>query len=557
MDISKIDMSFIELFDLIYTVAKCVFEVEPAQAPAKTQKKIRKWVEKTYIDGGDYPTEVMHYIGKGVGNEDFFKFLKACHEHILLNRTHKKQLFDNSCAGLTEDVRTVLWALLEGDACCGNIRKAGADIQIDLESGACYDRTLTLINSSLISDQETDCLSFVNGTLVKRDGEYSLFGEDYDIRFTDARVDVSIYRADEPISGTPWVYLTSVASDILDKYASSDKYLNDREKELLPLIVDIGKLSYGALIPDEFRLDDLSCLKSYIYKFGYDELLPLFESLENRSLDISRKNRIVNKLIFKLNTQKYEPLWRVLRNIIAASQSDYLSKAAARCPAELQEARGSIQKLMESHGYSGGYPDFVKKGAIRGIRLAESYDLSYFVTAEKNVVYRIHCTEQYFDGHLIIRFICGTELLRKNETTGGIYSCLFNAKGRRFFKTVCCESGHVNADGEYETDDLEQAVGVAVKRAELLKLTKEERKKFDGNISYWIIFLFMFIVMGGLFSVFMTVCFMLIAAVCGLVTQPQAIPSIITGIPWWKLFLLAWILYGGAMGILTVLAKRK
>lgn len=173
--------------------------------------------------------------------------------------------------------------------------------------------------------------------------------------------------------------------------------------------------------------------------------------------------------------------------------------------------------------------------------------------------YHIHCTEEYFDEHLTVQFVCGTELLRKNETAGDIYSCLFNAKGRRLFQTVSYESEHINLDGENETDDLEQKVQIAVKKAELTKLTKEERKAMgDFGISYWKLYLSVFVVMGGLFSVFMTIGFMLIAvAACLIFAQPQTIPSMFTEVPWWKLFLLTWVLFGGAMGIVTVLAKRK
>ncbi|MGN1160655.1 MAG: DUF3878 family protein, partial [Candidatus Fimenecus sp.] len=518
-----------------------------------------------------FPQEVMYYIGKEVENEDFFKFLKACHDQIQLNGTQKEQLFDKSSAALIEEVKSAIWALLEHDTYCNNIRKVGTDAQIDVYDGECYTRTLTLINAADIPEGKIDCLSFENGSLIKQDEEYILFGEaenyeedlptPFAIRFTDARVDVTLFRADEQIfSETPWMHLQSVAGSILSKYILPGEYLNDSEKELLPLIVEISKLSYWTYIPDEFSSADFSQLKSYIVKFEYKELLPFIENLEKEFFNDNKKDRIIKKLMSKLNTQKYEPLWRELYNILVESQSDYLSKAVVCCPTELlNETRLNIQKLMESHGYSGKYPDFVKKGDIHGIRLADSYDLSYFIGAEKNATYYIHCTEAYFNQHLTIQFICGTELLRKNETSGDIYSCLFNAKGRRLFQTISYESGYVNLDGEYESDDLEKRVKIAVKKSQLVKLTKEERKEIYGfDIPYWKLFLFVFIVMGGLYGIFMTIGFMLIAIVACLVfAEPQTIPSMFTDLPWWAVFLSTWILFGGAMGIVTVLAKRK
>ncbi len=257
--------------------------------------------------------------------------------------------------------------------------------------------------------------------------------------------------------------------------------------------------------------------------------------------------------------QKYEPLWRELYNLLVKTQKEYSSKASVAFSELLDETRNNIQKLLESHGYSGTYPDFVKSGAIRGIRLADSYGMSYFTGTEKNVVYHIHCTEECFNKHLMIEFICGTKLLRKNDTAGDAYSCLFNAKGRSFFQTISYESDYINNDGELETNNLEQRVQIAVKKAELQKLTKEERKAIVGcDIPYLILFFLVFFVMGGLFGIFMTLGMALLAVLtCLIVRQPQAIPSIFMDIPWWALFLLAWALFGGAMGVITILAKRK
>ena len=571
MDISGIDIGFIKEFGSIYTAANKVFGADPAAASAKQQKKIRKWIEKNYFADRNYPEEVMHFIGKKVSNEGFFEYLKACHEQIQSYGTQAKQSFDESSAGLTDEVKRAVLTLLENYLYFGNIRKSGNDALINVDYGGSYDRTLTLINASGIPEGKTDWLSFENGSLIKQDDEYILNGEAEDdreglmtpfaIRFSDARVDITLFRADEQMyGGTPWMYLKTVASDILDKYALSSEYLNDREKELLPLIAEIGKLSDWTDIPDELRFADFSGLKSYIVEFGYGELLPLIESLEKDFYSDNKKHRIIKKLISKLNTQRYEPLWRELRDTIAESQSSYPSKAAVCCPAGLlNETRSNLQKLMESHGYSGKYPDFVKEGAIRGIRPAVSYDSCYFIGYEKRAMYYIHCTEDYFGEQLTVQFICGTEFLRKDETAGDVYSCLFNAKGRRLFRTVSYQNGHINPDEEFEADGLERRVQIAVKNAELIKLTKEEREETVGfNFPYWKLFLFAFIVLGGLSGIFMAIGFMLMTVVaCLVLGQPQTIPSMLKDYPWGLILLLSWVLFGGFMGILTVFVKKN
>lgn len=574
MEVSKIDINLIEDFDLNYTIAKEVFKVEPVSASVKKQKKIRKWIEKTLVEDEAYPREVMNFIGEDVPNEDYFKFLKACHDYIKLNGTHRKQLFDKYSVDLTEEVKSAIYALLEHDGYCSNIRKVGTDAQIDVEDSVNFNRTLTLVNAYGIPEGRFAGLSFDNGTLVKQDGEYRLSGEavncdedgssiPFTVCFTDAKVDVTVFRADEQLFyDTPWDYLKSVANNILDKYILSADYLNDREKELLPLIAEISKLTPWWYIPDEFETADFPVLKSYIVKLGYTELLPIIERLENEFYNDNIKERILRKLISELNTQKYEPLWRELYNLLVESQSGYQSEADSVCPTDLlNETRNNIQKLMESHGYSGKYPDFIKKGAIRKARLADSdsYDVSYVISHEKNVTYYIHCIEEYFDEHLTVQFICGTECLRKNETEGDIYSCLFNAKGRRLFKTIAYESGRINFDGEYEADNLEQRVQFAVKIAELLKFDKNELKEImNYDIPYWKLFFSVFFIVGGVFGIFFTIgCMLFTILLCLLDSNSDLIPFMFIDTPWWLFFLLSGSVFGIAIGIITVFNYRK
>ena len=580
MDISKIDDKFIEIFALSYISAQSYFETEPVDASAKMQKKIRKRIEKYYIPDEDYPENVMQYIGKDVSDEDFLKFLKACNkaccDQIELNITQKKQLFNQASVDFTEEVRDALWAKISEECFFAKVRKVGKDAQIDVGYNEGYKRTLTLVNVSGLPEESFDYLAFENGSLIKRGDEYILSGEaenhdddsttPFSIRFTDAKVDITLFQAGEQLFWeTPWAHIQTIAAEILRKhFFLPGDYLNDREKELLPLITELGAISYWTFIPDESNPADFSQLKSYIVRFGFNELLPFFESLEKNFSDGKKKGRIVYKLHSKLNAQKYEPLWRELYNTISKTQEEYPTRAIVLCPTELlNETRSNIQKLMKSHGYSGTYPDFIKKGTTRGIHLAESYSTSYFVGAKKNVAYHIHCAEDFYNGHLSIDFLCGTEILRKDETAGDIYSCMFDAKGRRFFKTVLYESDSVNpdADEEYETQDLGQRVQIAVKKAELIKLTKEERKEIYDDLPSWQSFLISIVctvVLGLLCSIAVTIGFMLIGIVlCLIFVVPQEIPSMFSEIPWLKFFLLSWGIAAVGIEILALIEMRK
>ena len=569
MDISKIDIDYIEFLSLGYAIAKVSFDVELVDAKAKMQKKIRKWFYKTYLKDAELPKNMHKYIDKDVSDSDFILLLKECNDYIELNGTLKKQRFDNFTSDLSKEVKSALWDLFEVGFYCDDIRKNGDCAEIDMDFCEGYNRVLTLMNVSGVPENDYDQIYFENGSLVKVDGVYKLTGEaeNYDdetvepivLCFTDAKVDVTLYNATaQSFNDDPWCHLQRVAGNIVDKHSLSEKYLNDKEKEIFPLCAEISRLSYWAFMQKGTQIY-FPKLKSYISKHGFDELLPLVEKMEN-SLEDKTRDKAKKKLINKLNMKKYEPLWRDIYGLIADSQEEYPQKASVCCSAEqLNDERAKIQALMESHGYSGKYPDFVKCGSVRNFTLAQSYDISYFVTGGKNAVYHIHCNEEEFCDHLRIEFLCGVELIRKNEEAGDIYSCLFNSKGRSFYQSVYYECGYTDDDGEIKSDNLESRVQIAVKRAELKKLTKDERREIEVELlPIWKLFLLFFILMGGLFAIIMTPTFMLIEVLaCVIVGQAHKILELFLDTPWWLIFSFCWIGFSGAMGLITALVKTR
>ena len=571
MDVSKIDINYLEIFDLSYRVAQNIFEIAPENASAKKQKKIRKWIEKSDIDGEAFPKTVLKYISKEVSDTDFIEFVKSCHDYIQLHGSWKEQLFKKFSVELSEEVQSAIWCLLEHGYYGSRLHKNGTDTLIDVEHCSAYRRTLILTNASGVPEGNFDYLSFENGSLTKKGEEYVLVGEaenwtddtsfPFAIRFETARVEIKEFRADvETFADTPWKHLPIIASDILSKYLLPGYKSSQREEDTLPLIIEIAKLSPFELVPDEFEGNDFTHLKNCVQRLKYDKIFSLIKTLEKEYTNKKHKDKLIQKLIRKLNKQKYEPLWREIYKEIVNTQLEYPNEIETCYDSNtLTEIRSNIQKLLEQHGYIGTYPDFVKKGTMPGIHLAESYDMTYWVGMEKNVVSHIHCTEVFFNEHLMIEFLCGTALLRKNELSEDIYSCLFDAKGRRYFERVTYEHEYMEEDGTIASDNLELIVNIAVKKAELKKLTKSERKEYIGfNIPWFRIFLFIFIFMGGAFGICMTLGTMLFAVLSALICgQPQAIPSMFTDIPWWACLAFCWITFGGIMGIITVLVKRK
>ena len=301
-------------------------------------------------------------------------------------------------------------------------------------------------------------------------------------------------------------------------------------------------------------------LKRLAHQYGYNKAEILFGKLETIKPGDDAFYKTVKKLIAILCQKQCEPLWREIYNKIAESQAEYPNKVDSLCNKELlMSVRNDIQALMESKGYIGTYPDFVKDGVLNGIHLEHSYNMTYFVGMEKRAQYHVHCYESFEENdYLTIQFLCGAAFLKKDEQETDIYDCLFNAKGRRLFHTV----HHyipLQPEEEAKPDNLETSVTIAVKKTECIKLTKSEQKEYYGKlIPGWGMFWWVFLIGGGMFGIAMTLIMMLLCiittAAFGLFAD---IPEMLKTMPWGLLLAIGWIGFGGAMGIVEVLAHRK
>ena len=103
------------------------------------------------------------------------------------------------------------------------------------------------------------------------------------------------------------------------------------------------------------------------------------------------------------------------------------------------------------------------------------------------------------------------------------------------------------------------SITLAVKKAECLKLNKVEKKAYHGiMIPGWSLFWRIFLIMGGFFGVAMTLAMMVLWIIDSLVEGTgSSISEILMGFPWLLILAVGWIGFGGIMGIVTVLARRK
>lgn len=565
IDISQLGEEFISKLAGAYLHASFIFGIEPVEASGKKQRKIRKWISNQYIELVHELPEIEDIFSIENSDKQVLLCLQECLALEQSLAKEKEEKFEKDFAVLGATSKSALKHLLDCEF-WPEIKFVGKDITMIIDDTPSFRRTLTLKNADAVpQDKEGYYCQNLGLVLQKEQNRFCFYGEledqNFALTFENAEAEIEVYNACNNMAfwETPWDFLRTISFAIGMKADLPGDYCNRKEKELLPLIREIVALEYWIWLPEQ-ELFSFCELKKLAHQYGYNKAEFLLSKLETIKPGDSSFYKTVKKLSAVLCEKQCEPLWREIYNKISESQVDYPNKVESLCDKELlANVRNDIQTLMESKGYIGTYPDFVKAGALRGIHLEHSYNMTYFVGMEKRAEYHIHCFESFEENdHLIIQFLCGTALLKKDEEETDIYDCLFNAKGRRLFHTV----HHyipLQDEEDREADKLDTSVTIAVKKAECMKLNPSERKEFYGEmIPGWGMFLQMFLIGGGMFGIAMTLIAMLLCTIAtAVLLSVSDIPEMLREMPWGLLLAIAWIGFGGAMGIIEVMAHRK
>ena len=569
IDISGISGELITELAFAYRHAAAVFSKEPAEASEKKQRKIRKWICRHYADLASRLPKEANIFSAQYSDKDVLLLLKECLalEKSLENK--KIDRFETDFAALDISVRSALRHLLDLEFWPETVI-AGNNVRVITDDTPAFRRTLILKNANAVPMGKEGYYCRNLGMVLKKETQkYCFYGElealteetvsIFALTFEDAEVEIEVYNACDQTGfwNNPWELLQTIGYLIWKKAELPGDYCNSQEKALLPLIREIVALGGWLNEPEQDRFS-FPELKKTAERYGYDKAEALLSKLETIKPGESAFYNTAKKLIAFLCKEQCEPAWREIYNQILASQAEYPDRAL--CERELLEkTRCDIQTLMEAKGYSGTYPDFVKDGAMNGIHLAQSYNMTYFVGMEKRVRYHIHCQETIdVNNSLAVQFLCGTALLKKGEADTDVYDCLFDAKGRRLFHRVDY-SVPLQTEEDCKTGDLETSVTIAVKKAECIKLNKAEQRVFYGQMMPgWSLFGWIFLIGGGLFAIMMTVGMMLLSVIVTIAFGFfGSILEMLCQMPWGMLFAIAWIGFGGAMGLVEVLARRK
>ena len=355
----------------------------------------------------------------------------------------QKEQFDRFSADLPEDVRKAIWDLLQCPHFDRELCPEDGELKIGIDSGSACIRDLTLYDVSGVPEG-AEALDFES--LIKRRDEYRLVGDVWDheadqnvtftIRFSDARVDVQPCRVESSWPDCrPWEALVSTANQLMEKYSISETLFNSKEKALLPLLEELSRLAQYSDPEDGAGSPAYPQLRKVFEEHGAAELLPILDKLEKNDT-FPKKGRYLGMLFAKLDAVRYEPLFRKIWNQLQESQQEYPTRGQLLLDEDrLTSLRDRTQAMMKLQGYYGAYPDFYKNTTLKGIRLAESYGMDYFVASEKNVVSYIHFNEVITD-QVCLELICGTQILKKNQERGDYLSCMFNTRGKTFSKAI-------------------------------------------------------------------------------------------------------------------------
>ena len=559
MDITKLNSQDINTVGSAYLFAKNYFSKDPITASPSRQKKIRKFIKKFSFSEVAFSEEVSSLISDTQSDAEFLKFAAECAEYITGQDELKKQRFEKAIKVFPEDMQKAFMNLYNKilSVDCQDIEKQGDKLTISFDETDVYKRKLILKTSEDIRIPDSGDLFFCNAELKESDSGYVLIcnvndydnetaDEFFEIPFSSAETEIEIYNIDAvPFDSSPWEYLFSVAYMILKKRELGEKYFNEKEKELIPLLTELRNLY--AYTPESERTSDFTILKEYMQKYGFTRLIPLFDKVIKRREKPLSQTFAINGLVNKLNNSKCEELWREIYEKIKASQKEYPPKIDFSKSERLSKIRKKIKNRFHEIGYEGEYPTFRKQGQIKGIKLESSYDISYFLLNEKHAEFIVECKETVRFGEPSVQFICGTALLKKGETATDIYSCCFNKNGKRLFKTEIWDNNNENAVIPFTE--------IAAKRAECIKLTKDEKLRLGKNYSFGR-FLFMFLFAGCLFAISMTlVAFILVCVIIAAVGDN--IFEIVNQVPWMLLFIFSFVGFGLPMAVADFKSQNK
>ena len=545
------------------------FKIESADVSPEIDAKVKKYALKRYssIDSVD-----LNEIEDG----QFVKFLFECKELLNKEIDDRNALIRNAFSVFDEETKSVFESFMFEEE---NWRAKFTDEEnytwIEVYDSNSYVKYLLLKDAyGIPTIGEDNAITFTE-MFRADDGRFVINGlsenyiddtkETISMSFTWAKSHVTLYSAMSALlyswQESPFENIRSVCMEIRFKSEMSDsKYLNEKEKSLLPLITEITNISNWHFAFDggeDVKHHSYGLLKSRASELGYHKIVKLLTKMELTDPTSFAFRREVIQVSLLLSDKKYEPLLRGIYDELTESQSEYPERVCENADVgTLKSIKGRITKIMHENGYSGKYPEYTKYSQIKAPRLLTSYGQSYVIANEKRVqsIVRFSMEDTVESDSVILSARCSGAALKKDETPDDLFGMSFDAKGKRWTSSI---SKEISLKESYN-EDLTLTVSTAIKKAKMSKLTKRERELNVKQYSKWRLFLYIFVLAGGFFGIFFTICFLLLMfLLTWLMDGWQMALEFFTGFPWLFTLAFCWIAGGGAMGLVALFSSRK
>jgi hypothetical protein len=333
------------------------------------------------------------------------------------------------------------------------------------------------------------------------------------------------------------------------------QYCNAAEIQLLPLCGFAPVMSlYSASDDSETEGHGARAFAAYAKASGnikMAELTDEYASSADTKLSKKRLARMQKALIGK----ESERLCRHILAKIKAAASAYPKASEYNIDKGLLHwARSRIASAMHAQGFQGDYPHFRKLSSLRGLHVININNTPHLLVNEKHMASCIDCLEEAFGDLFQVTLSIGTVFLKSNQLesfgTMDSLSAFFANKERRktgILLLAADESDTVDAK------EFDEALHTAIKAAQCMKLTKEERRYlFVRNRFTPVASFIVWMISGLLFSLLWCIIFALVASLTLGFSLSDA-----GELPWLLIFFLGSLGFGVPLFVLDLMARRR
>lgn len=541
LDAKELQRHHLNRLAYFYSFAQFLYGSGVKKSGSWPQRRAKKWFCKRQAETiSQMPEAVQAYFLPEADEKVLFDFLAFCYEENSRRMAEYFEEQDRILKPLGDKVVRIVRDIQdqwdEDGESAGLFLEKDHVVILAVNDSAIIRRLI--LEDGILSPEVAERGYLMNIDEVKRENGWYIFYEEEDfvqrevLRFTMAQVQVQCVDCTKNsynYSDT-WMHLRGCASAILRKSGLPGDYCNEQEKTLIPLLREITQ--FGTL--EGYPLltavaEETVCRTPY-----FDKRLAKAQGKARASWNSG------------LNRAEYEPFLRAIYDKICQSQQGYPSQTDLYCdPQMLAETRSTISEFFYSQGFAGTYPDFYKTADIPGYRIAPGQHGNVLYWQVKNAQMFIRCEEHCTElGELWVHFNCGRSLTGKRPPVQDLFSCSCQDRGYRWSGVVW----------NHAFDRMLEGAAMAVKRVQLEKLTKAERKRYGNHH-------------GGMdqgsrvamavAALALPVTLLLAMIMMVIYGEWEALEKMITEFPLWEILAVYAVIYGLPFGIFALVARRR